>query len=246
MLVFSVMLPSSSNWQNWPWLALAVCCASEYMTLQQQQQQLLYSPLSITTQVSHYQKKHSPITPILIINHPLLGSSIYYDPVFLHHLSPGPLLIWSSPVCTAYIYSPSHCLLFAAHAHIIATCFDGVLGLCHLFLISLLALYRKLLSFTLMSLIHLTSAHWSATSFSFLTGQVSLLCTQLLYCLPLIINDTSLLVSSGSNCLNLFHPVWILAWPLLVTGFKHPLQINDLITCYPLHHYSTCVPTSNN
>jgi len=30
--------------------------------------------------------------------------------------------------------------------------------------------------------------------------------------LPLIINDTSLLVSSGTNCLNLFHPIRILAW----------------------------------
>ena len=49
----------------------------------------------------------------------------------------------------------------------------------------------------------------NATSFSFLTGQVSLPCnmllrTQLLYNLPLIINDTSLFVSSGTNCLYLF------------------------------------------
>jgi len=66
--------------------------------------------------------------------------------------------------------------------------------------------------------IHLTiliSAHWSATSFSFLTGQVSLPCnillrTQLLYNLPLTINDISLLVSSGTNCLNLFRPIRIL------------------------------------
>ena len=42
------------------------------------------------------------------------------------------------------------------------------------------------------------------------TGQVSLPCnmlflTQLLYNLPLIIRDTSLLVSRGTNCLNLLH-----------------------------------------
>ena len=66
------------------------------------------------------------------------------------------------------------------------------------------------LSFSLMPHIHLT------TTFSFLTGQVSLLCnmllcTQLLCNLPLIINDTSLLVSSGTNCLNLFQPILILA-----------------------------------
>ena len=42
----------------------------------------------------------------------------------------------------------------------------------------------------------------------FLTGQVSLLCsillcTQLLYSRPLLINDISLLASNGTNCLNL-------------------------------------------
>jgi len=54
------------------------------------------------------------------------------------------------------------------------------------------------------------------TAFSFLTGQVSLPCsillhTQLLYSLPLPINDISLLVSNGTNCRNLFHPIQILA-----------------------------------
>ena len=61
------------------------------------------------------------------------------------------------------------------------------------------------LSFSVTPLIHLTiliCACWIATTFSFLTGQVSLPCnmlllTQLLYHLPLIIRDTSLLVSSG-------------------------------------------------
>jgi len=38
------------------------------------------------------------------------------------------------------------------------------------------------------------------------------LCTQLLYSLPLIINHISLLVSSGTNCLNLFRPIQILAF----------------------------------
>ena len=63
------------------------------------------------------------------------------------------------------------------------------------------------LSFTLTLHIHLTiliSACWSATSFSFLTGQVSLPCsillhTQLLYSLPLLINDISLLVSNSRS-----------------------------------------------
>jgi len=51
-----------------------------------------------------------------------------------------------------------------------------------------------------------------ATSFSLLTGQVSLPCnillrTQLLYNLPVIINDTFLLVSNGTNCQYLFQPI---------------------------------------
>jgi len=53
----------------------------------------------------------------------------------------------------------------------------------------------------------------SRSSFSFLTGQVSLPCnillwTQLLYNLALIVSDKSLLVSSGTNCLNLFQPLY--------------------------------------
>jgi len=50
----------------------------------------------------------------------------------------------------------------------------------------------------------------SCNSFSFFTGHVSLpgniqLQTQLLYNFTLIINDTSLLVSRGTSCLNLYH-----------------------------------------
>jgi len=39
-----------------------------------------FRTLSGTTRVSRYQKKHSPTTPIVVINHPLSVSSIYYDP----------------------------------------------------------------------------------------------------------------------------------------------------------------------
>ena len=121
------------------------------------------------------------------------------------------LLVWSS----SDISSPNQCLLFATHAHTTAACFAVVSTL---FLVFLLTPYLQLLSFTLTSHIHLTipvSARRSAISFSFLTGQVSLLCcmllhTQLLQSLPLLINDISLLVSSGTN-LNLFHPIQILA-----------------------------------
>jgi len=78
---------------------------------------------------------------------------------------------------------------------------------------------RGTLSFALTLHIHLTvliSALWSAILFSFQTGQVSLrysilFRTQLLYNLPLLINDISLLVSNGTNCRDLFHPIRILA-----------------------------------
>jgi len=105
----------------------------------------------------------------------------------------------------------------SSHAHTIATCFAVVPRLCHLILVSFNPLLGTL-SCSLMPQIHLTiliSAHWSATSFSVFAGQVSLPCnilhrTQLLYNLPLNINDISLLVSNGTNCLNLFHPIRIL------------------------------------
>jgi len=44
---------------------------------------------------------------------------------------------------TPYISLPNHCLLFATHAHTIATCFAVVLRLCHLILVSLSTLYLE-------------------------------------------------------------------------------------------------------
>ena len=107
---------------------------------------------------------------------------------------------------------------FAMHAHTMTTCFAVVLRLCHLNLVSLSTLLGTV-SYTLVSHIHLTSltaALLSATSFSFLTGQISVPCnivhrTHLLFSLPVIISDISILVSNGANCLNLFHPIQILA-----------------------------------
>ena len=47
------------------------------------------------------------------------------------------LLVWSPPPHIPYISSPNQCLLFAAHAHTIATCFAVVSTLYHLFLVFL-------------------------------------------------------------------------------------------------------------
>jgi len=146
--------------------------------------------------------------PIVVISHPLSASSIYYDPwhppcsIYVpSSLFPQSskfslvyLLAWHPSLHTPYISSPNHCLLFAAHAHTIATCFAVVPRLCHLILVSLSTLYMEPL---------LNATHPS--NHSHLCN--ILLCTQLLYNLPLTINDISLLVSNGTNCLNLFHPI---------------------------------------
>jgi len=81
-----------------------------------------------------------PLTPILVIDRPLSDSSIYYDPwhppcsiyvpdsLFAQPLSKSSLvylLVWHPPLHTPYIFSPSHCLLFIAHAHTITTSTDS-------------------------------------------------------------------------------------------------------------------------
>jgi len=193
------------------------------------QQQLFYGTLSGTPRWAGTRRNIHPLTPILII-------ILYQLPpsTKIHSILPVPIvcltvfcttsiqvllvyhIVWNPSLHTPYISSLSHCLLFTTHAHTNATCFPVVTRLCHVFLISLSTLLRTL-CFTLLSHIHLTihiSARFSATLFFFLTGQVSLpcnilLCIQLLYSLPLIMNDISILVSSGTNCLNLFYPIRI-------------------------------------
>jgi len=122
-----------------------------------------------------------PPSILIIIQYQLLPSTIYYDPqhppcsnyvlgnLFAQPLSTSSLvylLVWRPSPHIPYISSPNQCLLFATHTHTIATCFAIVPRLYNLFLTSNSVFY----------LIHLTiliSARWSATSFSFLTGQVS-------------------------------------------------------------------------
>jgi len=61
-------------------------------------------------------------------------------------------LAWHPPLHTPYISSPNHCLLFATHAHTIATCFAILPRLCHLSLNPLLGI----LCYSFMPHIHLT------------------------------------------------------------------------------------------
>jgi len=132
-----------------------------------------------------------PLTPIVVISHPLSASSIYYNPrhppclsyvpdkIFpqsLSEFSSVYLLAWHPLLHTPYISSSNRCLLFAAHAHTIVTWFGVVLRLSSDPSLSFNPLLG-ILSCSFTPHIHLTiliSAHWSATSFSFLMGQVSL------------------------------------------------------------------------
>ena len=162
-------------------------------------------------------KKHSPThtyhghqSSLLCILHPLQSIHVQFTclTVFFHNLSPSFLWSTSWPGTLNFILHtflhPIIVFFFAAHAHTIATCFAAVPRLCHLILVSPLP-------FTWNSIfnIHLTiliSAQSSATSFSFLMGQVSLPCnillrTQLLYNIPLIIDDISLLAFSALTLL---------------------------------------------
>ena len=102
--------------------------------------------LSGTTRVSRYQKKHLPNhtyrghqSSLICFLHLLqsMASSVQFMcmTVFFHNLSKFSLvylLAWHPPLHTPYISSPNHCLLFAALAHTITTCFVVVPRLCHL------------------------------------------------------------------------------------------------------------------
>jgi len=100
-----------------------------------------------------------PFTPVVVINHPLSASSIYSDPwhpLFLIYVLDSLLpqsfskfsmvyyLAWHPPLHYPYISSLTHCLLFTAHAHTIATCFAVVPRLCHLILVCLSTLNLEL------------------------------------------------------------------------------------------------------
>jgi len=141
----------------------------------------------------------------------------------------GLPLFWDPLLHTPYISSPNHHLLFSAHVHTIAACFAVVPMLSHLFLISLSHLL------TWKSVFYLNATHPSDHShLCSLKCQVSLpcnilFCTQLLYNLPFIINDTFL--CSGTNYLNLFQPVRILA---STAASASPSTLNMSPSTYPL------------
>ena len=104
--------------------------------------------------MSRYQKKHSPTHhpdhhPIFISFFHLprsIASSLFKLRAWQSFCTTSfhVLLVWSPPPHIPYISSPNQCLLFAAHAHTIATCFGVVSILYHLFLVFLSTPYLEL------------------------------------------------------------------------------------------------------
>jgi len=127
---------------------------------QQQHQQSLYGPLSVTTRVSRYQKKHSPtqhpdhhrnfISCFYLLRS--IASSLFKLRAWRSLAQPPStsasvyLLVWSLPPHNPYISLPNHYLLLQ-HAHTIATCFAVISRLYHLFLVFLLTPYLDLCLF---------------------------------------------------------------------------------------------------
>jgi len=118
-----------------------------------------------------------PLTPIVVINHPLSASSLMIHGIIsvqftclsfstVSKFSLVCLLALHPPLRTPYISSSSHSLLFAAHAHTIATCFAVVPRLCHLILVSQPFTWNSLLLLNTMPTIcfvYILLNDWSAT-----------------------------------------------------------------------------------
>jgi len=134
------------------------------------------------------------------------------------------LLVLDPLLHTPCISSPSHYLLFKAHAHTNAACSAVIPMLCHLYLVSVSAPY---LGVCLLAYCHTSTWPFSSLlaeeppHFPLVTNQVSLPCNmllhiQLLYNLPLIINDTFLAVKSGCSLpfLRPWAHTWINHWGL--------------------------------
>ena len=168
--------------------------------------------LTKTTRVSRYQKKHSPThtypdhqSPFICFLHLLqcMASSRFNLCAWQSFLTTSDQVFFGLPLGLASYTSFSKNFFTQSMSSFRSTrSYHHNLFRCSIKIMSSnpsLALNSLLgtLSFTLTSHIHLTiriSAHWYATSSSFLTGQVSLPCnillhTQLLYSLPLIINN---------------------------------------------------------
>jgi len=128
------------------------------------------------------------------------------------------LFVWSPSPHIPYISSPNQCLFFrntcSYHRNQFCCSINIISSTPSLSLNSLLGTVLYLNITHPSDYSHLCSLNCHLIFFPDRSGLTScsiLLSTQLLYSLPLLINDISLLVSNGTNCLTLFHPIWILA-----------------------------------
>ena len=161
-------LVSRSDWLKF--VMLIVCICRDIHSSQQQQQ-----PFNIL-----------PLSPFSICNgprHPLYSAYMLDSPLEqpLSRSSLVFFLVLNPQLHTPCISSPNHHNLFAAHAHTNAACSAAISMPSSTPSLSLSSLLGSL-SFSLTPHMHLTiliSARWSATTFSFLTGQVSLPCNML-------------------------------------------------------------------
>ena len=110
-------------------------------------------PFVRATRVSWYQKKHSPTHhpdhhPVFIsfFHLPRSIASLFKLQSWQSFCTTSLvyLLVWSPPPHIPHISSPNQCLLFAVHAHTIATCFAVVSILYYLFLVFLSTPYLEL------------------------------------------------------------------------------------------------------
>jgi len=107
---------SVQSWWQWFNITATLWC-TEYVS-RLTTQQSFNRPLSMTTWLSRYRKKHSPTHPPTI--HSILPVQITCLAIFLHNLSPRRLrsTSWSGALHLIFhtISSPDQCLLFAIHA----------------------------------------------------------------------------------------------------------------------------------
>jgi len=95
---------------------------------------------------THSHSSWSSIIPICFLHLlPSTASSIFNPRALQSFTTISLQVFFGLPLglapSTSYISSPNHYLLFATHAHTIATCFAVVLRLCHLNLVCLSTLY---------------------------------------------------------------------------------------------------------
>jgi len=134
--------------------------------------------------------------------------------VFFHNLCPS--FLWSfcwpgTPTSYSLHFFTQSLFSFRCTCPYIATCFAVAPKLCHLILVSLSNLYLEFATYP-SNHSHLCPLKYHIIFLSYRPVLTSMWHTTLHTTAvqsPFTINDISLLVGNGTNCLNLFHPILI-------------------------------------